>query len=78
MKNVKKESKTLYLNIDTKFRDEYNDNFDINYNITLPERINNLKSMYVTDMEVPLSYYVISDSLENNLFAINHAELQNI
>lgn len=71
MKNVKKETKVLYLNIDTKFRDEYNDNFDINYNITLPERINNLKSMYVTDMEIPLSYYVISDSLENNLFSIS-------
>lgn len=72
MKNVKKESKNMYLNIDTKFRDEYNDNFNINYNITLPERINNLKSMYITDVEVPLSYYIISENLENNIFQITH------
>ena len=78
MKNVKKESKNMYLNIDTKFRDEYNDNFDINYNITLPERINNLKSMYITDVEVPLSYYIISENLENNIFQITHNNTKTI
>lgn len=74
MKNVKKTAKVLYLNIDTKFRDDYENNQVIDYTITLPERVNNVKSLYITDMEVPLSYYVISDHLENNIMKISHDE----
>ncbi len=74
MKNVKKNAKVVYLNIDTKFRDDYENNQAIDYTITLPERINNVKSLYITDMEVPLSYYVISDHLENNIMKISYDE----
>ena len=38
MTDVKKEKKTKYVNLDTRFRDEYNENFNINYNITLDEK----------------------------------------
>ena len=40
MSNVHKPTKTKYVNIDTKFSDEYNDFSVANYNVTLPERIN--------------------------------------
>ena len=40
MTNVAKELKVKHINIDTKFRDEYNSNTTTNYNITLPQKVN--------------------------------------
>jgi len=84
MSNVQKQHKTKYINIDTKFRDEYNDaqtsnqNQDLlsnqatsaNYTITLPERINDVKSMQITNIEIPHTFYNISEDLGNNYFKI--------
>jgi len=75
MSNVHKPTKTKYVNIDTKFSDEYN-NFSVaNYNITLPEHINDVKSITVTNMELPMSFYNISASLGNNSFQITNLEV---
>jgi hypothetical protein len=72
------------LNIDTKFRDEYNylnnSNVSINsnyqnvanYNITLPERYPNVKNISVSSIEIPVSYYNISANLGNNCFKITN------
>jgi hypothetical protein len=74
MTNVTRETKRKYVNIDTRFRDEYtdnkyNDNIKImNCNITLPERITNAKSVMVCNAEIPISYYNISASLGNHYF----------
>ena len=38
MTNVMKELKTKFVNVDTRFRDEYNFKVTSDYNITLPER----------------------------------------
>ena len=46
MTDVKKEKKTKYVNLDTRFRDEYNENFNINYNITLDEKIQDVESYW--------------------------------
>ena len=66
--DVKKETKTKHVNIDTRFRDDYNDG---NKNvISLPERINDVHSICVTNVEVPMTFNNISSSLENNSIKI--------
>ena len=73
MSNVCKEIKTQFLNIDTRFRDEYNntayENVS-NYTITLPYKFTDVKNISLTSIEIPLSYYNISESLGNNYFQI--------
>ena len=74
MTNVMKPKKTKYLNIDTRFTDDYV--YDLSFNetksftLTLPERINSLKSIKVLSIELPVSFYNISKSLGNNYFKI--------
>lgn len=84
MTNVSKQSRKKSLNIDTRFRDEYNylnnSNTPINYNynnaasytITLPERYNDVKSIAVTNVEIPMSFYNISKELGNNYFSVKN------
>jgi len=72
MTNVNKNTKTKYINIDTKFRDEYNYNKVTNYNITLPQRINDVKNIHITNMEIPITFYNISSNLGNNYFKITN------
>lgn len=77
MTNVTRETKRKYVNIDTRFRDEYtdnkyNDNIKMmNCNITLPERITNVKSVMVCNAEIPVGYFNVSASLGNNYFCIS-------
>lgn len=75
MTNVHKPNKTKYINIDTKFSDEYNNFAVANYNITLPERINDVKSITVTNIELPMSFYNISHALGNNCFKITNLDV---
>jgi hypothetical protein len=73
MTNVMKPTKRKYYNIDTKFREDYDEYSTTNqfiYNITLPQRINDVKSIMVSSVEIPLSYYNISALLGNNTFQI--------
>lgn len=70
MTNVSKETKVKYINIDTRFRDEYNYNTTSNYNITLPQRITEVKNICVTNVELPITFYTISENLGNNAFKI--------
>lgn len=75
MSNVHKPTKTKYVNIDTKFSDEYNDFSVANYNITLPERINDVKSLTVANVELPMSFYNISSALGNNSFQLTNLDV---
>ena len=76
MSNVHKNTKRKYVNIDTRFRDEYESNSKIgisttaNYMLTLPERINDVKSIMACTAEIPMTFYNISNNLENNVFKI--------
>ena len=72
IKNVQKPEKTKYLTIDTRFRDQYDTNLLANYTITLPERVNSVKSMKALQLEMPLSYNNISASLGNNSFQLTN------
>ena len=66
MTNVMKELKTKFVNVDTRFRDEYNFKVTSDYNITLPERFTEVRNISVTNIEIPMTFYNISDALGNN------------
>jgi hypothetical protein len=70
MTNVNKPTKCKYINIDTRFCEEYNYLNLANYNITIPERINNVKNISVLSAEIPVSFYNISANLGNNTFSV--------
>ena len=66
MTNVHKDKKKKYVNIDTRFSDEPNTVPQLaSHTITLPERITDVKSIYITNVEIPDVLYNIS-SLQNN------------
>jgi hypothetical protein len=70
MTNVMLPTKTKYLNIDTRYSDNYETVNAANYNITLPERINEVKSMKARCAEIPMSFFNISVQLDNNVFNV--------
>lgn len=81
MTNVSRNSKRKFINIDSKYRDEYGakyldtyqpyaTNYPANFNITLPERINDVKSIIVCNAEIPMSFYNVSGTLGNNYFKL--------
>ena len=73
MTNVHKEKKIKYVNIDTRFRedyDEYSKTTQTYFNILLPDKITNVKNISVVSIEIPIFYDNISASLENNIFNV--------
>jgi hypothetical protein len=81
MTNVSRHSKRKFINIDSKYRDEYGakyldsysqygTNYSANFNVTLPERITEVKSIIVCNAEIPMSFYNISGTLGNNCFKL--------
>jgi len=69
MTNVSQPTRKKYINIDSRNLD-VSGNSIANYTITLPERINNVKSIMVCNAEVPISYYNVSSNLGNNSFGV--------
>ena len=77
MTNVHKEKKVMHLNIDTQFRDDY-DNYSQtstggliqHYTFTLPQPINDVRSISVSNAEIPISFYNISAAMENNVMKV--------
>ena len=70
MTNVNKSTKTKYLNIDTRFRDNYSASSPSNYQLTLPERVTEVKSISAKNIEIPITYYNVSSTLGNNAMMI--------
>jgi hypothetical protein len=68
MTDVVPPTNTKYLNIDTRYRDDYDPTKVADYNISLPERINDVKSIEVVGAEIPISFYNISSTFGNNVF----------
>lgn len=68
--NVHKPTKHKLINIDTRFREDYTNLDPVNFNVLLPERITDIRSIHVTNIEIPMSFYNISKSLENNCFLV--------
>jgi hypothetical protein len=80
MTQVHKETKKKYWNIDTQFSDDYDaslnytsaNNYNAYYTFTLPQPINDVKSIYVTNLQMPVTFHNISASLGNNSFKITY------
>jgi hypothetical protein len=72
MTNVHKETKRKYVNIDTRFRDDYSDSQLANYTITLPERITDAKSIYITNVEIPNVLYNVSTVQKNSSLVVTN------
>lgn len=73
MTNVMRPMKQKYINFDTKYRDDSNsvvNSSTVNVNITLPERVNDVKTMQIRSLELPVMYYNISSARGNNCFII--------
>ena len=58
------------INIDSLFRTDYYTTKSTNFTVTLPERINKIISMKVSNIQIPLTTYAITPELENNSFNI--------
>lgn len=71
MTNVQKPIKTKLLNIDSRFRDDYTPPYFSNYIVSLPERMNEVKSIRVKNAEIPIAFYNISSHLRNNTFNLS-------
>jgi hypothetical protein len=72
---VQKPSKRKYINIDTRFSDEYGTNLGGNatFTITLPQRIMEVKSIMICNLELPMSIYNISSAIGNNSFLVDNS-----
>ena len=67
---LKKRSLRQYLNIDTRFRDNYYSTSSTNFHLDLPIKFSDVTTMQLTAFEIPNSYYYVSDKLGNNFFTI--------
>ena len=67
-----KETKYKYLNIDTRFSDDFSGFDNATYTVVLSDRLTNIKSMTVTNVELFLSYFNISAAKRNNSFRITN------
>lgn len=81
MTEVHKEKKVKYVNIDTRFRedyDEYTKTTQTYFNVLLPDKLTNVKNISVVSIEIPVFYDNISASLENNIFNVSGGGESNI
>lgn len=72
------EKRYKFLNIDTRFSDDFSGFDDATYNVMLPDRQTNIVSMEVVNMEVYISYFNISAAKGNNTFRITNTMLMTV
>ena len=58
-----------FLNIDTRFRDNLNQTSS-NFDTMLPFKLSNVTSMTLESIELPITFYAVSSTSENNYFDI--------
>jgi hypothetical protein len=78
MTQVAKESKIKYVNIDSRFRDEYSDQMLASCSVTLPERINDVHKIRATNVEIPMSFYNVSSANGNASFLLQYSSVNNL
>lgn len=64
-------SNKYFLNIDTRFRENYYNTQSTNFNIVLPAQFNDVLTMQLDSIELPLTFYNISKQYGNNFFTID-------
>jgi len=62
-----------YLNIDTRFRENYYGTLSSNFGVNLPISINNVISLKLSAIELPKTFYNVSKILGSNHFSISRA-----
>lgn len=68
MTHVNPELKTKLVNIDTRFQEEYNTQKYAD--VTFKVQLNNVKSIKITNVEIPMSFYPFSSRRKNTYFKI--------
>jgi len=68
---LKKRTLKKNLNIDTRFRENYYSSPSTNFNVTLPTTFNNVLEMQLATIELPTTFYVVSEQYGNNFFTIS-------
>lgn len=68
--NESKKTITQDMSIDTRFRKHYYNTLSTNFSVELQEIQNNVTSMRVSAIEMPMTYYSISESYGNNKMLI--------
>ena len=69
MTNVIKSNRIKYVSIDTRYREDYSSSTQ--FDITLPDRITNVKSITVRNAEIPVTTYNFSSAIGNTHFQIS-------
>ena len=67
---LKKKTIRQYLNIDTRFRDNYYGSSSTNFLLNLPLQFKDVLSLQLTAIEIPTNFYVVSKLTGNNFFTI--------
>lgn len=73
LQNVKKPTKIKFLNIDTRYQGDYNLNNLATFNYNLPQRITEVKSIAVRNIEIPMSFYSFSLNNGNTFMKIDNS-----
>lgn len=58
------------INIDTRFRDNYYTSSASNFHVDLPIKLSNVVSLQLSALELPCTFYVISEAFSNNFFLL--------
>ena len=74
MTNVQPEIKTKFLNVDTRFQEEYNLRSNADVIIQLPQSIRDVKCLKITNVEIPATFFPFSISLKNTFMKIIKTE----
>jgi hypothetical protein len=72
---IHRKSVSKLLNIDSRFRTNYLNTETTNFLIDLPYPINNVIEMTLCDLELPSTFYPISESYQNNYFWIRTVDI---
>ena len=64
---------TKMINIDSLFRNDYYSTKSSDFTFSLPDKINKVIKMTVTNIQLPLSFYSISSTLKNNSFTVHYS-----
>jgi len=67
----RKRTITRTITIDSRFRESYYNSSSTSFNFQLPLVVENVLNMSLSSIEMPTSYYVISDQYQNNFFTIS-------
>ena len=67
---LKKKTLRKYLNIDTRFRENYYGTSSTNFLLSLPIQFNDVLSLQLNAIEIPTNFYVISKITGNNFFTV--------